>query len=116
MEISDKIKMDILLNVMNLSIHSRITKIVFLISVKVAPIQPAAFSIFIFQRAHHIHLISEKLGCGQKCGKHAHWSGCASICRDVPTCDEPDKDYLGALFCGFIYPIDYTLWRSVKIF
>ena len=54
LESSDKIKMDILLNVMNLSIHSRITKIVFLISVKVAPIQPAAFLISTFQRAHHI--------------------------------------------------------------
>lgn len=40
---------------------------------------------------------SEKLGCGQKCGKHSHWSGCASICRDVPTCDEPDKEYLGKI-------------------
>ena len=54
LESQDKIKMDILLNVMNLSIHSHIMKIVFLISVKVAPIQPAAFSISTFQRAHHI--------------------------------------------------------------
>ena len=54
LESPDKIKMDILLNAMNLSIHNHIMKIVFLISVKVAPIQPAAFLISTFQRAHHI--------------------------------------------------------------
>ena len=54
LESPDKIKMNILLNVMNLSIHSHTMKIVFLIFVKVAPIQPAAFSISTFQRAHLI--------------------------------------------------------------
>ena len=53
LESPDKIKMDILLNVMNSSIRNLTMKIVFLIFVKVIPIQPAAFSISTSQRVHH---------------------------------------------------------------
>ena len=51
---------------------------------------------------------TEKLGCGQKCGKHSHWSGCASICRDIPTCDEPDKEYLGETLAQTFKPMGFN--------
>ena len=54
----DKTKMVILLSVMNLLTHNHIMRIVFLISVRVVPIRPAAYSICTFQRAH---LIQPKL-------------------------------------------------------